>query len=117
MGNLDIQVQYKKDCAEFYGKMLDNKHAVSSLQAKGKSRDQTMDMWTKLFPEEPFDLNFTSTLSEININKDSEDAKNITYDLVSAVKRQSSFYYQVIRICALYKVQCFKGCLIFHLHS
>ncbi|KAH7656517.1 Glycine-rich domain-containing protein-like protein [Dioscorea alata] len=90
-------VQYKKDCKEFYGKMLDNKHVVSSLQSKGKSKDQTMDMWTKLFPEEPFDLNFTSTLSEININKDSEDGKNITYDLVSAVKRQSSFYYQVSR--------------------
>ncbi|KAM0953049.1 putative Glycine-rich domain-containing protein [Dioscorea sansibarensis] len=90
-------VQYKKDCEEFYGKMLNNKLVVSSLQAKGKSKDQTMEMWTKLFPEEPFDLNFTSDLSEININKNFEDGKNIKYDLVSAVKRQSSFYYQVSR--------------------
>jgi hypothetical protein len=47
-----------------------------------------------LYPEEPFELVFTRT-SDVAMDVNPGAAENITYDLVSAVKRQSSFYYQV----------------------
>lgn len=52
-------------------------------------------MWAKLYPEEPFELEYASLSSDKSFDMYSGAAGSIKYDLVSAVKRQSSFYYQV----------------------
>ncbi|KAJ8638191.1 hypothetical protein MRB53_012458 [Persea americana] len=88
-------VQYKKDCEKFYGRILDNAGVVSVLQ--GTSKERTVEIWSNLYPEEPYELNLSIPLPEETIENFSEDANNIKYDLISAVKRQSSFVYQVSR--------------------
>ncbi|RWR77881.1 glycine-rich domain-containing protein 1 [Cinnamomum micranthum f. kanehirae] len=90
-------VQYRKDCEKFYGRILDNAGVVSVLQ--GTSKERTVEIWSSLYPEEPYELNLTIPLPEETIEKFSEDANDIKYDLISAVKRQSSFVYQVSRPC------------------
>lgn len=89
-----IQVQYRKDCEEVYGRILGNQNVESSVQ--GKSKHQTAAKWAELYPDEPFDLvDASNPSSGKNANMHVEAVGSITYDLVSAVKRQSSFYYQV----------------------
>ena len=89
------QVQYKKDCKKFYGRILDNKNVESSLRTK--SKHQTKELWAKLYPGEPFELDCSHQLSDTLAEMSSGGQESITYDLVSAVKRQSSFYYQVVK--------------------
>ncbi|KAJ0987506.1 hypothetical protein J5N97_005862 [Dioscorea zingiberensis] len=91
-------VQYKKDCEKLFGRILDNKNVKSSLQVQGDSKDQTVQLWTKLFPEEPFEFDLTTApAEEFTDHEDSQDGLKgiITYDLVAAVGRQSTFYYQI----------------------
>ncbi|KAL6512958.1 hypothetical protein OROHE_019748 [Orobanche hederae] len=88
-------VRYKSDCDEFYGKILDNQNVVSSVGET--SRSPTEDIWKSLYPGEPYELDFTSVLHD-NIQAEEERSeKCTTYDLISAVKRQSPFFYQVSR--------------------
>ncbi|EOA16038.1 hypothetical protein CARUB_v10004166mg [Capsella rubella] len=86
-------VRYKSDCEQFYGRVLDNSGIVSSVNGNNKSQTETL--WKRLYPTEPYDLDLDKAISE------PEDVpvleKCTTYDLVSAVKRQSPFYYQVSR--------------------
>ncbi|KAG0478119.1 hypothetical protein HPP92_012838 [Vanilla planifolia] len=88
-------VQYIKDCEEFYGRILDTKYVQSSVQAKLKL--EAAETWSKLYPEEPFELDQMSALAESSSGEYKGATNSITYDLLSAVKRQSSFYYQVCR--------------------
>ncbi|XP_020673788.1 glycine-rich domain-containing protein 1-like [Dendrobium catenatum] len=88
-------IQYKKDCEEFYGKVLDSKNVASTLQ--DKSKHLTAEIWANFYPNEPFELDWRSPLTGTTLNNHTETLNTITYDLVSAVKRQSSFYYQVCR--------------------
>ncbi|VVB08388.1 unnamed protein product [Arabis nemorensis] len=88
-------VRYKSDCEQFYGKVLDNSGVVSSVNGNCKSK--TEDLWKRLYPEEPYELNFDKVDSEDVSEKSSNLEKCTKYDLVSAVKRQSPFYYQVSR--------------------
>ncbi|KAK9270879.1 hypothetical protein L1049_026465 [Liquidambar formosana] len=87
-------VRYKSDCEEFYGRILDNWDVVSSVQ--GTSGKQTEAIWNRLYPNEPYELDLSSHLLDVadNILGAPESTK---YDLVSAVKRQSPFFYQVSR--------------------
>ncbi|CAD6256047.1 unnamed protein product [Miscanthus lutarioriparius] len=85
-------VQYIRDCKKVYGRILNNNNVESSTQTK--STLQSEKIWKELYPEEPFELVFTRT-SDIAMDVNPGAAEDITYDLVSAVKRQSSFYYQV----------------------
>ncbi|KAF5181520.1 Glycine-rich domain-containing protein [Thalictrum thalictroides] len=84
-------LRYKADCEEFYGRILDNKNVVSTIQ--GESTTQTEKIWKRLYPEEPFELDLSSISSDDDsVNILTEGSK---YDFVSAVKRQSPFFYQV----------------------
>jgi hypothetical protein len=95
-GGFVIQVQYKSDCEELYGRILDNSNVVSSIQ--GTCKRQTEEIWNRLYPEEPYNFNITQAFSE-NISEKLPGVQKYTkYDLVSAVKRQSPFFYQVILI-------------------
>nr|VDD59951.1 unnamed protein product [Brassica oleracea] len=84
-------VRYKSDCEEFYGRVLDNSGIVSS--ANGSCKLQTEKLWKRLYPMEPCDLDLDKAISE----PISPLEKCTTYDLVSAAKRQSSFYLEVSR--------------------
>lgn len=88
-----FQVQYIRDCKKVYGRILNNNNVESSIQSK--STLQSEKLWKELYPEEPFELLFTRT-SDMAMDVSPGAAEDITYDLVSAVKRQSSFYYQVL---------------------
>lgn len=89
-----IQVQYKTDCEELYGKILDNSNVVSSVQ--GSCKNKTEEIWNRLYQEEPYNLNLQNALSVDMSERISRLDKCTKYDLVSAVKRQSPFFYQVI---------------------
>lgn len=88
-------VQYKKDCEKFFGRILDNQNVESSLHAK--SIHEGEQIWTKMYPGEPFDLDCSSPFLDTNAEMHSGAEESITYDLALAVKRQSTFYYQVAR--------------------
>ncbi|KAK9097038.1 hypothetical protein Sjap_022535 [Stephania japonica] len=90
-------IRYKADCEECYGRILDNKNVVSMVQ--GASQKKTEEIWNKLYPEEPYELDLTNSLYENFSEKFSCDSGSTTYDLVLAVKRQSPFFYQVSRPC------------------
>lgn len=88
-------IQYKKDCEKLYGRVLDNKNVQSTVE--DKLGHQTAEVWSMFCPDEPFELEPGSYSAETNIIKHTDTVNSITYDLVSAVNRQSSFYYQVCR--------------------
>ncbi|XP_010432017.1 PREDICTED: glycine-rich domain-containing protein 2-like [Camelina sativa] len=86
-------VRYKTDCEQFYGRVLDNSGVVSSVNGNSKSKTETL--WKRLYPTEPYDLDLDKAISEPEDVSSLEKCTN--YDLVSAVKRQCPFYYQVSR--------------------
>jgi hypothetical protein len=66
---------------------------VSSVQSACKRKSE--EIWNRLYPEEPYNFNITKAFSE-NISQTLSGLEKYTkYDLVSAVKRQSPFFYQV----------------------
>lgn len=84
---------YKSDCEQFYGRVLDNSGVLSSVN--GNCKLKTEDLWKRLYPEEPYELDLNRVDSEDFSVKSLTLEKCSKYDLVSAVKRQSPFYYQV----------------------
>ncbi|KAK4769183.1 hypothetical protein SAY86_027333 [Trapa natans] len=86
-------VQYKSDCEKLYGRILDNVNVVSSIQ--GICASKTKEIWSEMY-EEPYELDLTTVTEDIT-EKVSRLENCTTYDLVSAVKRQSPFFYQVSR--------------------
>lgn len=88
-------MRYKSDCEELYGRILDNANAVSSIQ--GICASKTKEIWSRVYEEEPYELDLTAALTEDISEKMSRLEKCTTYDLVSAVRRQSPFFYQVIQ--------------------
>lgn len=66
---------------------------MSSL--RGACKRQTEEIWNRLYPNEAYDFDFTKALSENASETLSGLEKHTEYDLVSAVKRQSPFFYQV----------------------
>ncbi|XP_019173075.1 PREDICTED: glycine-rich domain-containing protein 2 isoform X2 [Ipomoea nil] len=87
-------VRYKSDCEQLYGAILGNHNVVSSV--KGASKEETEQVWKQLYPTEPYELDLARALSD-EPAKRFEHTKCSDYDLVSAVKRQSPFFYQVSR--------------------
>ncbi|CAH9086841.1 unnamed protein product [Cuscuta epithymum] len=87
-------VRYKSDCKSLYGTVLDNHNVVSSII--GTPKGETEKVWKQLYPTEPYELDLPRALSS-EPSKRSEHIKYSSYDLVSAVKRQSPFFYQVSR--------------------
>ncbi|KAF3682726.1 putative transcription factor bHLH93-like [Capsicum annuum] len=88
-------VRYKADCEKLYGRILDNHDVVSSLNAKSKQESE--ELWKRLYPNETYDLDSARALSEDVHAQPLQAEKCSDYDLVSAVKRQSPFFYQVSR--------------------
>ncbi|CAK9148513.1 unnamed protein product [Ilex paraguariensis] len=85
-------VRYMVDCKELFGRILDNQNVVSSVQ--GISKQQSEEIWKMMYPNESYELNWTVHLQ--NAAENMLPASGSTnYDLVSAVKRQSPFYFQV----------------------
>ncbi|XP_058071138.1 uncharacterized protein LOC131220193 [Magnolia sinica] len=84
-----LKVQYKTDCEKFYGRILDNRNVVSVVE--GTSKQKTAKIWSSRYPEEPYELAFNITFSEGGAEKFSKSVD----DLVSAVRRQSVFFYQL----------------------
>ncbi|KAG4194812.1 hypothetical protein ERO13_A06G074100v2 [Gossypium hirsutum] len=82
-------VRYKADCEELYGRILDNKNVMSAISTT--CRRQTEEIWKRMYPYEPYELNMSSQFLKNFINS----SMSTHYDLVSAVKRQSPFFYQV----------------------
>ncbi|XP_019088284.1 PREDICTED: glycine-rich domain-containing protein 2-like isoform X2 [Camelina sativa] len=87
-------VRYKSDCEQLYGRVLDNSGVVSSVS--GNSKSLTEALWKRLYSTEPYDLVLDKAISD-QPEDISALEKCTTYDLVSAVKRQCPFYYQVSR--------------------
>ncbi|KAI7736287.1 hypothetical protein M8C21_001732 [Ambrosia artemisiifolia] len=88
-------VRYKSDCEEFYGKVLDNCNVASSVQ--GLSKRETEEIWNKLYPDEPYDLDMTRALTTEFSEAMYKTQSFSKYDFALAIERQSPFYYQVSR--------------------
>lgn len=86
-------MRYKSDCEELYGTILDNHNVVSSVE--GTSKEETEQVWKLMYPDEPYEMDATRALSNDTSKQISGVEKCTKYDLVYAVKRQSSFFYQV----------------------
>jgi hypothetical protein len=98
-----FQVQYIRDCKKIYGRILNNDNVESSIGTKSKI--QSEKVWKELYHEEPFELEYTSS-SETTMDVNPGATEGISYDLISAVKRQSSFYYQVFKQPLLHYMLC-----------
>ncbi|KAA8538218.1 hypothetical protein F0562_027959 [Nyssa sinensis] len=85
-------VCYLTDCKELYGRILDNRNVVSSVN--GTSKKETEEIWNMMYPNEPYELDLSGHLETVAENKVGA-LESTKYDLVSAVKRQTPFYYQV----------------------
>ncbi|XP_021743718.1 glycine-rich domain-containing protein 2-like isoform X2 [Chenopodium quinoa] len=87
--------RYKTDCEELYGRILDHSNVESTTQRT--SLNQMNEIWTRMFLDEPFEVDLSNPMTESDAVSKSDSQKSTDYDLVSAVKRQSTFFYQVSR--------------------
>lgn len=62
---------------------------------KAESKQDTEELWQHLYPNEPYDLDSERALFEDIHVKPIQVEQCNDYDLVSAVKRQCPFFYQV----------------------
>ncbi|KAH9300474.1 hypothetical protein KI387_012057 [Taxus chinensis] len=88
-------VQYAKDCEKIYGKTIDVAFQESSV--KDLARKQTTEIWNNCYPEEPYEINLSDCDSDSCSKVVFQSFQKIEYDLVEAVRRQSSFFHQVSR--------------------
>ncbi|XP_052736768.1 glycine-rich domain-containing protein 1 isoform X2 [Vigna angularis] len=90
-------VRYKTDCIELYGRILGNSKVLSSTQ--GTSKEESEKVWDSMYPSEPYELVGLNNHSLQGFAENFLEAKQSTtnYDLISAVKRQTTFFYQVSR--------------------
>lgn len=95
-------MRYKSDCEELYGRILDNCNVVSSVEKTCKR--ETEEIWKSLYPGEPYTLDLNTALSEDISERVTDLEKCTKYDLVSAVKRQNPFFYQVMKTTKYFKV-------------
>ncbi|KAM1014348.1 hypothetical protein TB2_044174 [Malus domestica] len=88
-------VRYVTDCANLCGRILVNHNFVSSVQ--GTCKKKTEEIWIKLYPEEPYELDMSSCLSHGSAKNYYATSESTKYNLASAVRRQIPFFYQVSR--------------------
>ncbi|KAI3751925.1 hypothetical protein L2E82_23019 [Cichorium intybus] len=88
-------VQYVADCKELFDRILDPCDIVIS-SVEGTCKKKTQEFWNKMHPKEPYELKLDNFFDN-DIENKLISSPSTKYDLVSAVKRQSSFYYQVSR--------------------
>lgn len=90
-------MRYRADCEEFCGNILDTRNAVSSVSVQEIFKKQTQEIWNRMYPNEPYELDRSTQPSENVVKHTWENQETTKYDLLSAVKRQASFFYQVIK--------------------
>ncbi|MFS7962039.1 putative Glycine-rich domain-containing protein [Helianthus anomalus] len=90
-----VYVRYMSDCKELFGIILDPCGVVIS-SVEGPCKKETEALWNAMYPEEPYELDFDDCFPNHTQNR-LASSLSTKYDLVSAVERQSSFYYQVSR--------------------
>ncbi|KAL2931355.1 Glycine-rich domain-containing protein 1 [Bienertia sinuspersici] len=88
-------VRYKSDCEKLFGRILGNHSVISSIH--GTSTSKSEEIWNAMYPEEPYELDYNKLIVGDVSFKNTQCENFTTYDLVSAVKRQVPFYYQISR--------------------
>ncbi|XP_038716053.1 glycine-rich domain-containing protein 2-like [Tripterygium wilfordii] len=88
-------VRYKADCEALFGTILGIRDVVSSVY--GSCKDQTVKIWNQMYPNEPYELDLSSQFSKDVVDNVLVTQQSTNYDLVAAVKRQSTFFHQVSR--------------------
>ncbi|XP_057724758.1 glycine-rich domain-containing protein 1-like [Arachis stenosperma] len=89
-------VRYKSDCMDLYGRILDDLNVVSSIL--GTSNEESEKIWNTMYPSEPYELHLDSdSFQDFDENLLGDPESTTKYDLISAVKRQTTFFYQVSR--------------------
>ncbi|XP_071728748.1 glycine-rich domain-containing protein 1-like [Rutidosis leptorrhynchoides] len=88
-------VRYTADCKELFGTILDPCGVVIS-SVEGTCKKESEELWNTMYPDEPYELDFENGYQSFT-NNNLMVSPSTKYDLVSAVERQSSFYYQVSR--------------------
>lgn len=91
---------------ELYGRILDA--PIINPSDRIAAVERTNDLWSTLFVDEPYNIEFGQTGKKSVQEEDSigissipkqlgisSDSKKITYDLEAAVFRQKTFFYQV----------------------
>jgi hypothetical protein len=100
-------VQYAKDCDKLYGRILDT--PLVNPADRETATDATRTLWQSKFQDEPYEVDISEARDAPVVQKQDCDGGNealptvvpsnvanrITYNLVDAVSRQKSFYYQV----------------------
>ncbi|KAI3758416.1 hypothetical protein L6452_05977 [Arctium lappa] len=89
-------VRYMADCKELFGRILDPCGMVIS-SIEGGCKKETEELWNKMYPKEPYELGLLGDCFDNEYGNELVASESTKYDLVSAVKRQRSFYYQVSR--------------------
>lgn len=89
-------IQYAQDCRTVFGKILGA--PVPEARFMVVATETTIQLWTKLFPNMPYDHYSDSTTSTCGAEVGNESGRPISYDLVNAVMRQVSFHYQVSQL-------------------
>ncbi|KAL9245918.1 hypothetical protein vseg_019514 [Gypsophila vaccaria] len=88
-------IRYKLDCEKLYGGILGCRNVISSIQAS--SKNSTVEIWNKMYPEEPYLLDINRSFSKDVMQNDPRNEKFTSYDLLAAVKRQIPFTFQISR--------------------
>lgn len=84
-------IQYAEDCERLYGRLLGVHHIEQDTTLVETTTEKTKELWMKHYPDEEYSLQLTQNgASEFERRE-----TGIKYDLVGAVTRQNSFYYQV----------------------
>ncbi|KAK9163477.1 hypothetical protein Syun_004379 [Stephania yunnanensis] len=100
-------IRYKADCEEFYGRILDNKNVVSTVQ--GASGKKSEEIWNRLYPGEPYpDPDMIKALGKVleHDDTDSNRTKGQKLDVgFSETTKQweETFGYRYWRAGAMYR--------------
>ncbi|MFS7936104.1 putative Glycine-rich domain-containing protein [Helianthus anomalus] len=87
-------VQYMVDCIEVFRKILDpGCLVVSSIEVACKK--QSEEIWKKKYPQESYELSFEDHSFKNDTHSRLADVPSTNNDLISAIKRQISFYHKV----------------------
>lgn len=85
---MHAQIQYARDCKAVFGKLL--AEAVPEARFLVAATERTVQLWQQRFPTVPYHHHAHTGSSFGKTGR-----RRIRYNLMDAVVRQSSFYYQV----------------------
>jgi hypothetical protein len=69
---------------------------------KDADSKQTQVIWKYFYPEEPYELDLSHSVSGNSPGMIFSSMHKIQYDLTEAVRRQSSFFHQVFKFCSVF---------------